>query len=71
MSGFLNRLPQNKRLRANRPQVRAAVDPLGAADADLRRVLLHVHVPLPAHDDHDSLLRPLVPHHQFQCIVKL
>ena len=59
-------LTLNKRLRANRCQIRAAVDPLGAADADLRRVLLHVHVPLPAHDDHDSQLRPLLPHHQFQ-----
>ena len=53
-------------MRSNLSQIRAAVDPLGAADADLRRVLLHVHVPLPPDDDHDRQLRPLLPHHQFQ-----
>ena len=49
-------------------QIRACVDSLRAADADLRRVLLHVHVPLPADDDADRQLLPALSHNQFQVI---
>ena len=49
-------------------QIRACVNSLRAADADLRRVLLHVHVPHPANDDDDRQLLPVLSHNQFQVI---